>query len=99
MGPAVLAYTLLRCKFVTGMTLQITDDIASALRLPVAEQQERVVLELACSLYASGLLSGGKAAQLSGKPRLAFGTELERRGIARHYTEKDLALDLAHEGV
>ncbi|WP_133793239.1 UPF0175 family protein [Prosthecobacter fusiformis] len=81
------------------MTVQIPDDIVSALRLPEAEQQERVTLELACSLYASGLLSGGKAAQLAGKPRLAFGAELARRGIARHYTEKDLALDLAHAGV
>lgn len=81
------------------MTVQIPDEIASALRLPEAEQQERVVLELACSLYAAGLLPAGKAAQLAGKARLAFGAELTRRDIPRHYTEKDLAADLAYAGI
>jgi predicted HTH domain antitoxin len=81
------------------MTVQIPDDIASALRLPEAEQQERVILELACGLYAAGLLAAGKAAQLAGKSRLAFGEELTRRNISRHYTAQDLATDLAYAGI
>lgn len=81
------------------MTLEIPEEIAAALRLPEAEQHERLTLELACSLYASGILSAGKAAQLAGKNRQAFGEELSRREIARHYTDKDLAMDLAYAGI
>lgn len=82
-----------------SLTLQIPDEITDALHLPEQEHEERVILELACSLYASGLLASGKAAQLAGKSRLAFGAELARRNIPRHYNEVDLAADLAYAGV
>jgi len=82
-----------------SLTLQIPDEIASALRVPEPEQERRLALELACSLYAGELLSAGKAAQLAGLSRLVFGEELGRRGIARHYTEGDLATDLAYAGL
>jgi len=82
-----------------SLTLQIPDEITSALRIPESEQGRRLSLELACSLYAANLLSTGKAAELAGLSRLAFGEELGRRNIPRHYTESDLATDLAYAGL
>ncbi len=41
--------------------LEIPESIASAMRLPPAEQPRRLKVELALSLYAQGILSFGKA--------------------------------------
>ena len=58
-------------------------------------KKERLMIELACMLYAQNLLSSGKAAQLAGMNRQRFGEELEKLGnIPRHYDEQCLAEDL-----
>lgn len=82
-----------------SLVVEVPDEVASALRVPEQERASRVLLELACGLYANGLLPAGKAAQLSGLPRLRFGEEIARRGIPRHYGEGDLAKDIAHAGL
>ena len=65
------------------------------MRVPESERKRHAELELACALYAQGVLSGGKAAQLAGMHRLPFGEELGARNIPRPYTEENLRQDLA----
>lgn len=78
--------------------LEIPDAVAQAMRLPVGEQERRVLVELAVTLYAQGILSFGKARQLSGLSKYEFGMLLGTRGIPRHYTEEELKDDLDYAG-
>ena len=79
-----------------SVTLDIPDDVLAA--LPVTEPQRRpyLLLEIACALYARDLLSLGRAAELAGLSKIAFGHEIGQRGITRHYTEKELEADIAY---
>lgn len=77
-----------------SITLQVPDSIARSLRLPENQVEERLLCELALSLYAQGILSFGKAAELASLSRYEFGALLGRRGIPRHYGPDDLADDL-----
>ncbi len=81
-----------------SMTLEVPDDIQRALRVPEPERQTRLLVELACALYHREILSFGKAAELSRLSQFRFGQELVERGMARHYSEEDIAEDLAHAG-
>lgn len=79
-----------------SLHIEIPDEIAGALQVPQGEREQRIRLELALALYAQQLLSFGKARQLAGLTKLAFGEALGRRGIPRHYTLDNLAEDLAY---
>jgi predicted HTH domain antitoxin len=79
-----------------SITLTIPDSVVQGLRLPEPELEPRLRAELAIALYAQGVLSLGKAAELAGTTRFLFGHLLAARGIPRHYTEDDLARDLAY---
>lgn len=81
-----------------ALHLEIPDSVAQAMRLPVHEQEHRVLVELAVSLYAQGILSFGKARQLCGLSKYEFGLLLGRRGVPRHYTEEELKDDLKYAG-
>ena len=74
--------------------LEIPDAVAQAMRLPAGEQERRVLVELAVTLYAQGILSFGKSRQLIGLSKYEFGMLLGRPGIPRHYTEEELKDDL-----
>lgn len=76
------------------LTVDIPDDVASALRLPPEEAEETVRKELALTLYARKLLPLGKARQLAGLSRRDFEALLGERQVSRHYTEADLDEDL-----
>jgi predicted HTH domain antitoxin len=78
--------------------LEIPDTVAEAMRLPGSERQQRIMIELAVSLYAQGILSFGKARQLCGMTKYEFGILLGRRGVPRHYTQEDLQDDLKYAG-
>ena len=78
--------------------LEIPDAVAQAMRLPAGEQEGRVLVELAVTLYAQGILSFGKSRQLSGLSKYEFGLLLGKRGIPRHYTEEELEDDLKYAG-
>ena len=78
------------------ITLQIPDSITRSLRIPEAEAEGRVRQELAAALYASGLLSLGKASELAGVSRFAFSDVLAQRHIARHYGQDELREDLTY---
>lgn len=74
--------------------LDIPDTVTQALRLPSAEQPQRLKIELALALYAQGILSLGKARQLAELDKYAFGQLLGVRQIPRHYDETDLQDDV-----
>ena len=74
--------------------LDIPDLIARSIRLPLPEIEPRLRTELAIALYAQGILSFGKAAELAGTSRYAFADLIDNRNIPRHYTEDDLRHDL-----
>lgn len=74
--------------------LEIPDAVAEAMRLPGGERQQRMLIELAISLYAQGILSFGKARQLCGMTKFEFGVLLGKRDIPRHYSQEDLQDDL-----
>lgn len=76
--------------------LTVPDSVVQGLRVPEAEAEQRLRLELALSVYAQQLLSFGKAVELAGISREEFGEIVGRRGIARHYGEQELAEDLAY---
>jgi len=75
--------------------ITIPTEVKRALRIPEAELETRLRVELAVHLYEEWLLSLGKAAELAQKSRWQFAEELARRNIHRHYTEKDLEEDVA----
>jgi predicted HTH domain antitoxin len=67
-----------------------------SLHLPEGEVEERLRCELALSLYSQGILSFGKATELSGISRWHFAEFVGSRGVARHYSSEELAEDLAY---
>ena len=79
-----------------SLLLEIPDQVAHAIRLPVGEQRQQLMTELAVTLYGRGILSFGKARELSQLNRVEFGRLLGNRGIPRHYTEQDLEDDITY---
>jgi len=79
-----------------SLTLDIPDDVLASMPVPEDERERYLLLEIACSLYARDLLSLGKAAELAGIAKTELGRELGSRGIPRHYSEAELAADLAY---
>lgn len=80
----------------SGIVLEVPDDIVDALRLPAAEVATECRKELALALYERGVLSLGKARALARIPRWDFEQLLGRRQITRHYTEEDLQDDIRY---
>ncbi len=79
-----------------GLQLDIPDSVTQALRLPRAEQQQRLTVELALSLYAQGILSFGKAREMTHLSKYEFGALLGQRRIPRHYEPDDLQDDVTY---
>ncbi len=79
-----------------GLSLQVPDSVAQAMRLPGKRLPERLLLELAVTLYAQELLPLGKARELAGMTRQEFGRILGQRGIERHYGKDELEDDLVY---
>jgi len=79
-----------------SITLQIPDSIARSLRLPEGEAEQRLRTELALAIYAQGILSFGKAAELAGLSRYHFADLVAERGIPRHYGDEELAEDITY---
>jgi len=77
------------------LVLEIPGDLAEALRVPPEEQVTRLHQELAIRLYQKGILSFGKARQLTGMTKWEFHSVLGEEGIVRHYDVEELENDLA----
>lgn len=76
--------------------LDIPESVVNSIRLPFPEIEPRLRKELAVALYAQGILSFGKAAELADVDRYAFAELVGERNVPRHYTEQDLAQDLKY---
>jgi len=59
-------------------------------------QQQHVMLELAVALYAQGILSYGKARELTTLKKADDGFLPGQRGIPRHYTRQDVEDDIVY---
>jgi predicted HTH domain antitoxin len=79
-----------------SITLEVPDSIARSLRLPENEAEARLLCELALSLYAQGILSFGKSAELAALARFRFAELVAERGIPRHYGTEGLTEDLEY---
>jgi predicted HTH domain antitoxin len=77
------------------LILEMPQDVASALRVPPAEQAPRLRQELAIRLYEKGLLSFGKARELAGLSKWEFHILLGSEGVERTYDAEELLEDLA----
>ncbi len=78
--------------------LDIPESIASSLRLPSPEVEPRLHSELALALYSQQILPFGKASELAGLNRLAFGELVASRNTPRHYSEEELGQDVEYAG-
>ncbi len=79
-----------------GLKLEIPDSVIQAIRLPEKRMQGDLLIELAVSLYAQGILSLGKARELAGMSKYDFGQLLGRREISRHYGKEELEDDISY---
>lgn len=77
-----------------ALIVEIPETITQAMRLPPQQHKRQILIELALSFYAQGILSLGKAGELAGLDKRTFIALLGERQIPRHYTEEDLAEDL-----
>ncbi len=75
--------------------VEISDDVAQAMRLPAVEIQCEAKKELAMAFYSRGILSLGKAVEMSGITRCEFETLLADRHIERPYDIAEIDRDLA----
>jgi len=78
----------------TQLSIEISEGLRQAVRLPPEEVPIRLKRELAIRLYAKGLLSFGKARQLAGMTRWDFHELLGEEGIPRRYDVEELEEDL-----
>jgi len=76
------------------ISIDISEDVLQALKVPAGEIDSRLRRELAVRLYEKGLLTFGKARQLSGLSRWTFHDLLGDEGITRRYDANDLREDL-----
>jgi predicted HTH domain antitoxin len=74
-----------------NISLDIPQDILDSARMSVTELKQ----EMAIHLYAEGRLSVGKARELADMSLWEFRQLLTSRRIPVHYTENDLADDVA----
>lgn len=76
------------------LSIEVTEDLVQAIKLPAEEVPARLKRELAIRLYAKGLLSFGKARQLAGITRWDFHDVLGEEGVLHRYDIKELEEDL-----
>ena len=76
------------------VVIEISADLAEALRVPPEEQEARLRRELAVRLYEKGLLSFGKARELATMTKWEFHLLLGEEGIVRRYDIEELGEDL-----
>ena len=76
------------------VVVQIPDELESLLAGTPEAVQSRVRLDLAVNYYREGVLSLGKAAEMSGVSRLEFEHIMGERRIVRNYSAEDADRDL-----
>lgn len=76
------------------VTIELSEDLMDAVRLPPQEVPARLRRELALRLHEKGLLTFGKARELAGMTRWAFHELLGEEGIPRRYDVQEFEEDL-----
>ncbi|THE65430.1 UPF0175 family protein [Salinadaptatus halalkaliphilus] len=76
-------------------SIDVPSDVYDALNVPEDEREDVLRRELAVALYREGILSVGKARELSGLSRPDFHRLLGDREVDRHYTLEELEEDRA----
>lgn len=76
------------------VTISIPDDLGELLAGTVEQLEMRVQSDLAVQYYQQGLVSIGRAAEMSGLRRWEFEQVLAERQIPRNYSIEDLQADL-----
>ncbi len=79
-----------------ALDLRIPDSVTEAIRLPEDAISGQLLVELAVALYAGGMLSFGKARELTGLSHYEFARLLGKRSVVRHYGQQELEDDLAY---
>jgi predicted HTH domain antitoxin len=77
-----------------NLTIEMTEDVARAVRLPEGEAAERLRRELAIRLYDKSLLSFGKARSLAEMTYWEFHELLGKEGVQRHYDIEEFEEDM-----
>jgi len=77
-----------------SMIIEIEPETLASIKMPRDTLKEELVKELGIILYEKGALSFGKARQFAKLDRWEFARELKKRGIPRHYSEKEYQEDL-----
>ncbi|EMA71092.1 UPF0175 family protein [Halorubrum distributum] len=73
--------------------IDLPSGVLDAIAAPPEDREPIVRQELAVSLYREEYLSFGKARELAELSKGEFHRLLGERGVERHYTAEDLALD------
>jgi predicted HTH domain antitoxin len=90
-----LVYTKQEFMNTQTITIDFPGDILLALNESESELKKRIKLALAIQLYELQKLTIGKAAQLSGRSRLEFETELSKNKISiSNLTQDDVLNDI-----
>ncbi|MCF8296114.1 MAG: UPF0175 family protein [Melioribacteraceae bacterium] len=76
--------------------LIIPESVIQAIRLPEDRMEDELLKELALSLYKQGILSFGKARELTKMGKYEFGKLLGVRKIVRHYGDEELEDDKSY---
>ena len=76
------------------VVIEIPENIIRSVKIPPGEINERVKQELAIRLYEQGILTFGKARELSGMLKWDFHILLGKKGIIRKYDMEELERDI-----
>jgi predicted HTH domain antitoxin len=79
-----------------SLTIEVPDDVLSALPIPTGEREGRLRMEMACLMYRNGWISLGKAAELARVGSFLMGIELAVREIPMQYDDEMLQEDFAY---
>ena len=78
----------------SGITIEIPENITRTVKIPAKEINLRFKQELAIRLYEQGILTFGKARLLTGLTKWQFHRLLGKENIVRNYDVEDLETDL-----
>ena len=77
-------------------TIDVPPEVYDALNIPEHQRDDVLRRELAVALYREGILSFGKARELTDLSHREFHKLLGEREIKRHYTEAELTEDIEY---
>jgi len=77
-----------------AMTLNIPDEVTTAIKWPRKNLEQQLAVEMAFALYGRGLVSLGTARRLAKLDKWSFLEGLAERRLERHYGQDELKEDI-----